>query len=106
MAHRSVYESRCLEITFDRLPKVCTSTGESASTIYRKISLRLFMPPVKLGPRTAGWPSHEVNAINAARTAGWADAQIRDLVNSLVEMRKSFAPQLLVQPEASAESDS
>jgi prophage regulatory protein len=42
---------------------------------------------VKLGPRSVGWPSSEVGAINAARVAGWTDDEIRALVTQLHRAR-------------------
>jgi prophage regulatory protein len=38
-----------------------------------------------------GWPAHEVAALNAARIAGKADAEIRALVTHLEAARKAVA---------------
>jgi prophage regulatory protein len=77
--------------TILRLPAVKIQSGLSRSTIYLRISQRLFTTPVSLGARAVGWPSDEVAAINAARIAGKTDEEIRVLVVKLEAARKSAA---------------
>jgi prophage regulatory protein len=72
-----------------RLPSVKAETGASRSTIYLRIQQGLWPKPVKLGPRSVAWPASEVAALNAARIAGMADAEIRTLVAKLEAARKS-----------------
>lgn len=67
-----------------RMPAVMAETGNrSHASIYNHIKAGLFTDPVKIGDRSVGWPSDEVNAICAARIAGQTDEQIRELVISL-----------------------
>ena len=75
--------------TILRLPAVKAKTGNSRSTHYLRIAQGLFTKPVSLGPRAVGWPSSEVEAINAARIAGKSDVEIRELVVQLEAARKS-----------------
>lgn len=75
--------------TLLRLPTVKAETGASRSTIYLRIQQGLWPKPVKLGPRSVAWPATEVAALNAARIAGMADAEIRALVVKLEAARKS-----------------
>lgn len=75
--------------TILRLPAVKAGTGYSRSTIYLRISQGLWTKQVCLGPRSVGWPSGEVTALNAARIAGKSDQEIRDLVLKLEAARKS-----------------
>jgi len=56
--------------TILRLPAVKSESGLSRSTIYLRVSQGLWTKPVSLGARAVGWPSDEVEAINAARIAG------------------------------------
>ena len=72
-----------------RRKQVETETGYSRSTIYLRISQRLWPKPVSLGPRAVGWPAAEVAALNAARISGKSDEQIRGLVLSLEQARGS-----------------
>jgi prophage regulatory protein len=74
-----------------RLPAVKARTGLSRSTIYLRIKEGTFPAPVSLGSRMVGWPSHEVDALNAARIAGQPEAKIRDLVAQLEAARKTVA---------------
>ena len=74
--------------TMLRIPTVKTQCGLSRSTIYLRISERLWTKPVALGPRAVGWPSDEVAALIAARIAGKTDDEIRALVAKLEAARK------------------
>ena len=77
--------------TIRRLPAVQEKTGNSRSTIYKRIAEGLFPKPVKIGPRSGGWPDYEIDAINAARIAGKTDEEIRELVIQLETARKVAA---------------
>ena len=66
--------------TILRMPAVKIESGLSRSTIYLRVSQGLWTRPVSLGYRAVGWPSDEVEALNAARIAGKTDDEIRDLV--------------------------
>ncbi len=59
------------------------ATGDSRTTIYRKIQKGLFTHPVSRGGSRVAWPANEVNAINLARIAGKSDDEIRALVVEL-----------------------
>jgi len=72
-----------------RLPAVQVETGSSRSTIYLRVQQGLWPKPVKLGPRSVGWPAVEVSAINTARIAGLSDDEIRALVIKLESARKT-----------------
>ena len=74
-----------------RLPAVKAESGLSRSTLYLRISQGLWTKPVSLGGRTVGWPASEVAALNAARIAGQADDEIRELVQKLEAGRKVAA---------------
>ena len=75
--------------TILRLPAVKTQSGLSRSTIYLRIAEGLLTKPVSLGARAVGWPSDEIEAINAARIAGKNDEEIRTLVAKLESARKN-----------------
>lgn len=74
--------------TILRLPAVRSLCGYSRSTIYLRISQGLWPRPVSLGPRSVGWPEHEIAAVNAARIAGRSDQEIRALVARLERERR------------------
>jgi len=77
-----------MSFSFLRLRGVLARKGDSRSSTFVQIGDGLFPPPVKLGPRASAWPDYEVDAINAARIADWADDEIRLLVSELIELRK------------------
>jgi prophage regulatory protein len=74
--------------TILRIPAVKSYSGLSRSTIYLRIAQGLWTKPVSLGARAVGWPSDEVEAINAARIAGKTDEEVRALVTKLEADRK------------------
>ena len=75
--------------TIQRLKAVLAATGLSRSTLYLRISQRLFTRQISLGGRVVGWPAREVAALNAARIAGKSDEQVRQLVAQLEAARAS-----------------
>lgn len=75
--------------TILRMPVVKSESGLSRSTLYLRISQGLWTRPVSLGSRAVGWPSDEVEALNAARIAGRTDEEVRTLVQELEASRKS-----------------
>lgn len=72
-----------------RVRSAMTASGLPRSTIYRRIRQGLWPRPVKLGPRSVGWPASEISALNGARIAGKTDDEIRDLVQRLEVARAS-----------------
>jgi prophage regulatory protein len=75
-----------------RMPAVKAETGHrSHASIYNAIKAGLFTAGVAIGERSRGWPSEEVQAINAARIAGKSDTEIRELVKRLHARRAELA---------------
>lgn len=74
-----------------RVRQVLAKLGKTRSPFYADIKDGTFTRAVKLGPRAAGWPEHEAEAIVNARIAGHSDDQIRKLVQRLHEQRKTAA---------------
>ena len=76
-----------------RRRQVQTESGYARSTLYLRISQRLWTRPVALGARAVGWPAGDVAALNAARIAGKTEADIRTLVAKLEAARTASAEQ-------------
>ena len=74
-----------------RMQEVKELTGTKHTTIYRRINAGLFPPPLKSGPTVNVYPEDEIAAINDAYITGKTPDEIRELVVSLVEARKSQA---------------
>ena len=74
-----------------RRRQVQAINGHPRSTLYRHVQLGLWTRPVRIGPRSVGWPAAEVAALNAARIAGQSDEQIRALVAKLHAVRSGPA---------------
>lgn len=73
-----------------RLPAVQTVLGCSRSAFYQRIKEGLITKQVRLGPRSVGWPSHEIDALVTALIAGKTDDEIRQLVTELEAKRKTM----------------
>ncbi len=85
-------------MTFFRLPAVKAETGFLAdASIYNSIKKGLFTKPVLIGQRAVAWPKSEVQAICAARIAGYSDEQIKNLVDLLHSRRSDALPQSLIE---------
>jgi prophage regulatory protein len=75
-----------------RMPAVKAETGHrSHASIYNAIKNGTFPTGVAIGQRSKGWPSEEVQAINAARIAGKSEAEIKELVIRLHAKRTELA---------------
>ena len=75
-----------------RMAAVKAETGHrSHASIYNAIRTGLFTTGVAIWQRSRGWPSDEVQAINAARIAGKSETEIRELVNRLHAKRTELA---------------
>ena len=77
--------------TILRLPAVLRERARSRSAHYLDIQQGMFTNPVQIGLRAVGWPASEVAALNAARIAGKAETEIRELVTKLETARKLAA---------------
>ena len=60
------------------------------STVYLRVKQQLLTPPVKYGPRVAGWPQHEIKEIVYAYNSGQNEAEIEALVRQLIEDRQKI----------------
>ena len=64
----------------------------SNASIYNLIRDGLWTKPVPIGQRSVGWPDDEVRMLCAARIAGKADGEIRELVKRLHAKRAELLP--------------
>lgn len=80
-----------MALTLSRRRRVEVKTGHPRSSLYNHITLGLFPPPIKIGPRASAWIDAEVDAVLEARIAGHSDEQIRALVKRLVAARADAA---------------
>ena len=53
--------------SFVPIRQVCQTTSASRSTIYSWIELKLFPPPVKIGPRRVAWRKSDIDKWMASR---------------------------------------
>lgn len=77
-----------------RRRQVQEETGYPRSTIYLLMEKGLWPRPIRIGARSVAWAATEVRALNAARTAGWSDQKIRNLVERLEQDRRTAMERL------------
>jgi len=82
-----------------RCPSVLDRTATSRSQLYQDIADGLFTSGVSIGGRAVAWPAYEVDAINAARIAGYSSTQLRELVQQLLAARKNVVVMPRFEPE-------
>jgi prophage regulatory protein len=80
-------------IRYQRRHEVLLQMSLSNSTLCKRISDGLFVPPVSLGERAVGWLSHEVNEVLAAMAEGKTTNEVRKIVKDLVQARKALSQQ-------------
>lgn len=79
-----------------RMPAVRQKSGyASATSVYNLVRNGTFTRPVQIGPKTVGWPEHEVDAINAARVGGIQEEQLKELVRKLHAQRSQLLAAVL-----------
>jgi prophage regulatory protein len=65
--------------------------GRGRTSLWADIKNGRLMPPVRLGPRAVGWPSHEIDTLVAARLVGCTDDEICGVVRRIVARRAELA---------------
>ncbi|MCH2160103.1 MAG: hypothetical protein MK096_15140 [Oleiphilaceae bacterium] len=71
-----------------RRPEACKTLGKGRTAFYNDINNGLMTPGVAVTSRTVAWPSDEVSAILKARIAGKSEADLKELVQVLLEKRE------------------
>jgi len=80
-----------------RIDSVLARSGNSRTQHFDGVRNGTYPPPISIGNggRAKGWLEDEVDAINAARAAGYSDAELRDLVARLVGARQAKAAAII-----------
>jgi len=74
-----------------RRPDVLSMFAFGNTSLHVRIKDGLMPPPIPLGARAVGWVQSELDSVLSAMIAGYSDAQLRELVASLVDQRKQVA---------------
>lgn len=74
--------------------QVCERRNCKRTKLYCDIQSGIFPPAIKSGKGSA-WPEHEVNAVLVVTAGGATEAELRELVAGLVELRKQDATNVL-----------
>jgi len=74
-----------------RRPDVLSMFAFGNTSLHVRIKDGLMPPPIPLGARAVGWVQSELDSVLSAMIAGYSDAQLRELVSSLLDQRKQVA---------------
>lgn len=80
---------------FMRKAGVIEKTGYKSTALWERVKDGTMPPPINLGGNVSAYLQHEIDAVLSARSIGYNDDQIKALVKSLVEQRKTAANDLL-----------
>ncbi len=73
-----------------RKPEVLATLGISKSTLFNRIQAGLLPPSINLGGRACGWLETEIQAVLSALVSSRENNEIKQLVDDLVEARKTM----------------
>lgn len=68
------------------------------TAVYEAIKRGTWPRQIKIGTRASGFIEAEVDAVLAARAAGWTDDRIRDLVQQLYVGRSQYSEVAMAAP--------
>lgn len=77
---------------FIRIGEALRITGLPRSSFYAQVADGIMPSMLKIGPRAAAVPLHEIEAVQRLRLSGVDDAQVRALVSRLLSERNLAAP--------------
>lgn len=83
------------EIKFIRKPEVLYMAGFGSTTLHERVTSKLMCSPIRLGGNVSAYLKHEVEAVLSARTAGFSDEQVKDLVVNLEGKREEVNTALM-----------
>ncbi|MAZ65496.1 MAG: transcriptional regulator [Kangiellaceae bacterium] len=78
-----------------RKKDVLKQSAIGSTSLYYEVQEGTFPPPVPLGARAVGYLEHEVQAILAAKAAGYTPDQLKALVQQLIAKRETFMQQFI-----------
>jgi prophage regulatory protein len=78
-----------------RKAQAAALAGISKTNLWEQTKRGTFPPAISLGARAVGFLQHEVEAVIAARATGQTEAEIQEVVKTLVERRKATANNLI-----------
>ncbi|UYI46954.1 AlpA family phage regulatory protein [Vibrio natriegens] len=64
--------------------------GCSLSTLYKHVKAGVCPAPLRFGPNSVAWLSHEIEAVITARIYGYSDDEIQLMVKDIIQQRSIF----------------
>ncbi|MBE3752122.1 helix-turn-helix transcriptional regulator [Vibrio parahaemolyticus] len=64
--------------------------GCSLSTLYKHVKAGVCPTPLRFGPNSVAWLSHEIEAVIAARICEYSNDEIQSMVKDIIKQRSFF----------------
>jgi prophage regulatory protein len=77
-----------------RLPQVLNLIKLSRATFYKQVKDGTFPPQIHLGTNSVAWLSHEIESVLAARICGYTEAELKELVLTIIAKRETFKEEI------------
>ena len=79
---------------FLRLRQVLELTALSRATFYRQVKEGTLPSQIHLGANSVAWLSHEIESVLAARICGYTEAELKELVLTIIAKRETFKEEI------------
>ncbi|WP_283392088.1 helix-turn-helix transcriptional regulator [Photobacterium phosphoreum] len=77
-----------------RLPQVLNLIKLSRATLYKQVKEGTLPSQIHLGANSVAWLSHEIESVLAARICGYTEAELKELVLTIIAKRETFKEEI------------
>ncbi|MCD9494567.1 helix-turn-helix transcriptional regulator [Photobacterium carnosum] len=77
-----------------RLPQVLNLIKLSRATFYKQVKEGTLPTQIHLGANSVAWLSHEIESVLAARICGYTEAELKELVLTIIAKREIFKEEI------------
>ena len=77
-----------------RLPQVLNLIKLSRATLYKQVKEGTLPSQIHLGANSVAWLSHEIESVLAARICGFTEAELKELVLTIIAKRETFKEEI------------
>ena len=77
-----------------RLPQVLNLIKLSRATFYKQVKEGTLPTQIHLGANSVAWLSHEIESVLAARICGYTEAELKELVLTIIAKRETFKEEI------------
>lgn len=89
-----------IKLSYLRRQELLSLLRIKSTALFDRVKNKQMVSPIHYGGKLSVYPEHEVQAISAAHSLGYSDAEIKELVINLEAKRAATAKALLKQLKA------